>query len=950
YGIKEMLKTVLIGPKDTIKSLNSLLFLGADIRIQLPQYSERFAMAERYSRNNVLRRAIFKKLDRDYYVGGAMIMNRLEKIFPADREDLIYKGIMSHCDLPLDVKWQAEVINHFRQQGYFNHVETLGDIQGEFVELPSEHKTNLGVREIVFDIAQKRYPGMATHLINPDEIISKPLKDFILGASDQLTDKVKDALNPLYNPGSKEKNINEFTARCQQTNKIPYPAQQDTINALSLGYSKGKKALALVGEMGTGKTMMGLLTTVASNKKPKRNLIICPPSLVSTWVQEIKETLGNKANIVNANGHDSLELFINAKKNRKVKPKKHEFWVIGFNRAKLGSGWKPVFFEKRMPIDTENVSITELCDKCSHPIDPEQITFNRKMVCERCNTPLWGLDGRLRRYAPVQFIKKYLKGYFDFLVADEVHQMKGGNTIQGALLGQLASVCKKVLLLTGTLSGGKASDIFYIIQRAIALNYNKEVREKILPDFCGLTDFVSTYGTLESIYKYKDEDSYYGTKSKVKANVREQPGISPMVLRQYFIENTVFIRIADIAHALPAFKEELEFVELPDDLQAEYDNFQNEATKEAYHAMQNKDYSVLGQVLSNLLAWPDFPQKGAEIYNNTNSLVASAFKWKGSETPKDERLLEILEEAGNKNRKAIIFVEYTGKWEGDRHIADMLERNGFNPLVLKSTIPSNKRLDWINKHFNQDSKYDCLICQPRLVEVGLNLRQFPEVIFYQTGYSTFVLRQASRRSYRPGQKQDVVVRYMINKNTAQEKAMSLIASKLEAAVVLEGDLSDKGLTALSTGGGNIALELARAIVNNIDSGLEDIFEKYKKAEFDAESVLGDKNPTNVLQTTAKTTHISKGNRSQSYGVRKTVKAVLVGQLSINSTLKRGTGKLKNKKISLINDEIFLASSKKRIGEISDQGIIFDSLDGKFRYKEIPGMPGNTNLGIYQIMQ
>ena len=46
---------------------------------------------------------------------------------------------------------------------------------------------------------------------------------------------------------------------------------------------------------------------------------------------------------------------------------------------------------------------------------------------------------------------------------------------------------------------------------------------------------------------------------------------------------------------------------------------------------------------------------------------------------------------------------------------------------------------------------------------------------------------------RPGQTQDVVVRFFVNRNTMQEKAMSLIASKLEASLILEGELSDKGL-------------------------------------------------------------------------------------------------------------------------------------------------------------
>ena len=36
------------------------------------------------------------------------------------------------------------------------------------------------------------------------------------------------------------------------------------------------------------------------------------------------------------------------------------------------------------------------------------------------------------------------------------------------------------------------------------------------------------------------------------------------------------------------------------------------------------------------------------------------------------------------------------------------------------------------------------ICHPKLVQTGLDLLDFPTILFYETGYSTYVLRQASR--------------------------------------------------------------------------------------------------------------------------------------------------------------------------------------------------------------
>jgi hypothetical protein len=48
-----------------------------------------------------------------------------------------------------------------------------------------------------------------------------------------------------------------------------------------------------------------------------------------------------------------------------------------------------------------------------------------------------------------------------------------------------------------------------------------------------------------------------------------------------------------------------------------------------------------------------------------------------------------------------------------------------------------------------------------------NLMFCPAIIWYETGYSTFTLRQASRRSWRIGQTRPVTVRFLCYENTAQ---------------------------------------------------------------------------------------------------------------------------------------------------------------------------------------
>lgn len=47
-------------------------------------------------------------------------------------------------------------------------------------------------------------------------------------------------------------------------------------------------------------------------------------------------------------------------------------------------------------------------------------------------TPLQEKRGKgIRKYPPASYVKKKLKGFFDFLILDEAHLYKGGATAQG---------------------------------------------------------------------------------------------------------------------------------------------------------------------------------------------------------------------------------------------------------------------------------------------------------------------------------------------------------------------------------------------------------------------------------------------------------------------------------------------------------------------------------------
>jgi hypothetical protein len=70
----------------------------------------------------------------------------------------------------------------------------------------------------------------------------------------------------------------------------------------------------------------------------------------------------------------------------------------------------------------------------------------------------------------------------------------------------------------------------------------------------------------------------------------------------------------------------------------------------------------------------------------------------------------------------------------------------------------------------------------------------------------------------------------------QEKALRLIASKLETSLVVEGELSDKGLQALSHAEGSMVLELARALVEGLEEkeSLSETWTRTRRKEIEAD--------------------------------------------------------------------------------------------------------------------
>src|SRR5207302_8852341 len=99
-----------------------------------------------------------------------------------------------------------------------------------------------------------------------------------------------------------------------------------------------------------------------------------------------------------------------------------------------------------------------------------------------------------------------------------------------------------------------------------------------------------------------------------------------------------------------------------------------------------------------------------------------------------------------------------------------------------------------------------------VVQTGLDLIDFPSIVWAEVDYSVYVLRQASRRSWRIGQRLPVEVTFLTYAGTLQAEALGLVAAKTRASLAVEGELPEEGLAALDGDGGDVYLALARRLV------------------------------------------------------------------------------------------------------------------------------------------
>lgn len=188
--------------------------------------------------------------------------------------------------------------------------------------------------------------------------------------------------------------------------------------------------------------------------------------------------------------------------------------------------------------------------------------------------------------------------------------------------------------------------------------------------------------------------------------------------------------------------------------------------------------------------------------------------------PKEQALIDICKKQKADGTQTWVYVNMTGERNIQPRLKKLLQAEGLKVGVLRSgDVDPIEREEWIAQN---GRKYDVMLSYPSLVSTGLDLfskaeggHNYSTLVFYETGYNLFTMRQAARRAWRIGQPRDCRVYYLYYKETMQHKAMSLMSRKMAAAQALEGEFSEDGLAAMA-GEDNAQMALAKSLSNRID--------------------------------------------------------------------------------------------------------------------------------------
>ena len=624
------------------------------------------------------------------------------------------------------------------------------------------------------------------------------------------------------------------------------PIGKQTADAVTLAaHLTDHRVANLLGRPGSGKTFISLMTIAGLGCS--RIMVVCPAHVITTWIDEITEVMPlarvrvcrkvkeNRPKPPSAMAVAECDLR-SAMSIEDTTPDRPLFIITPQGAAsragrtrltvrRVGGEFSPGLFrtthhrnpeisqieESRLNITYEEV---DTCPNCwvmlSGSKSYEAHKSKRNLKCAYCKQPLLEPDMPAiekmksiptRSYPLLDYVAKRCPHWHDLMVIDEVQQYKAQDTQRGEVIGRCAQQSKKVLTLTGTYIGGMASDAFYLLQRTRP-GFGKEFR------WNQINHFIAKYGRFRDVY---EEQTLYKRTKFHRTSHREVPGYHPMLL-SFLMDNSVFTTLTDLKRSLPPEdpRHNLPAPEsipvllplakqpMPGDSMSQetwYRELEKMVTGHAISAMSSPKRNTwnVGTTKQALLTGPENCWKQENILDPTGDSPSPLPVLSSSNLyPKEQAMVEITCSERDQGRRFLIYCTHTNTRSVIERTLSVLQGAGLEVIYMDpNKVKAEERLDW----FKSNARHcDGIIVHPSSVSTGLNLTEFPTIIWQEVSESAITADQASSRSDRINQTEAVRVYYLAYRETLQHDSLSMLAAKADAGRSIYGELAKNGLS------------------------------------------------------------------------------------------------------------------------------------------------------------
>ncbi len=317
---------------------------------------------------------------------------------------------------------------------------------------------------------------------------------------------------------------------------------------------------------------------------------------------------------------------------------------------------------------------------------------------------------------------------FKYMIADEAQYIKNNNTQNAKAIKQIMAMTK--FASTGTPIENSLSELWSIF-------------DYIMPGY---------------LFKYRKFKELYETPI-VKDNNQEKMNslkrmIEPFILRR--IKKEVLTELPDktVTILYNEMQEEQEKVYL-----AYLAKSKKEVAEEIkLNGFENSQIKILA-LLMRLRQICCHPSLFLEDYNGESSKLTQC--------------IEVMEDAIASGHKILLFSGYTSMFE---MIEKELKNKNISYLKLTGQTKVADRINLVDK-FNEDESIKVFLISLKAGGTGLNLTGADMVIHYDPWWNLSAENQATDRTYRIGQKNNVQVYKLITKNSIEEKIYELQQKK-----------------------------------------------------------------------------------------------------------------------------------------------------------------------------